>query len=98
MVRSFTFAAALTLIAGAAQAGGLAPCAITGTCGNYAGNAPGVYVQNDTVVVESVRVSAATRTGTKLLCPYPHRPSDGVFIGGAGYLTKDQVRRAMGCR
>ncbi len=30
-------------------------------------------------------------------CRYPHRPSDSVFIGGAGYLIKDDVRRRHGC-
>lgn len=30
-------------------------------------------------------------------CRYPHRPSDTVFSGGAGYLIKDDVRRRQGC-
>lgn len=30
-------------------------------------------------------------------CPYPHRPSDSVFINGAGYLLKDTLRRRLGC-
>ena len=30
-------------------------------------------------------------------CPYPHRPSDSVFAGGAGYIIKDDVRARIGC-
>ena len=97
MIRTIAIAAATLLAAGAAQAGGASSCAITGTCGSYAA-APGGYVQGGTVVIESTRVTSAVRSGNRLICPYPHRPSDSVFIGGAGYLTKDQLRRNMGCR
>lgn len=34
----------------------------------------------------------------RVLCPYPHRASDSVFSGGSGYIIKDDVRRANGCR
>lgn len=30
-------------------------------------------------------------------CPYPHRPSDSVFSGGAWYIIKDTVRARIGC-
>lgn len=94
MVRSVTFVAALTLMAGAAQAGGLSSCAVNGTCGSYSGTSQ----QGTKVVIESTKVASAQRDGSVLICPYPHRPSDSAFVGGAGYLTKDQVRRSMGCR
>lgn len=33
-----------------------------------------------------------------LLCRYPFRPSDTPFSGGSGYIIKDAVRAAQGCR
>ncbi|MBJ3763933.1 hypothetical protein ILP92_14365 [Maribius pontilimi] len=32
-----------------------------------------------------------------ILCPYPYRPSDSVFVNGSGYLIKDAVRARLGC-
>jgi len=46
-------------------------------------------------------VVASGNTGwlrPRILCPYPHRISDAVFSGGSGYVIKDDVRRANGCR
>jgi hypothetical protein len=34
----------------------------------------------------------------RVLCPYPHRPSDSAFLNGAGYIIKDDVRARLGCR
>lgn len=45
----------------------------------------------------SAQESAVTGRGAVLLCPYPHRPSDSVFLGGSGYVLKDDVRRANRC-
>lgn len=30
-------------------------------------------------------------------CPYPTRPSDSVFTGGSGYISKNEVRAVVGC-
>ena len=30
-------------------------------------------------------------------CPYPNRPSDSPFAGGAGYVIKNDVRAIIGC-
>lgn len=51
----------------------------------------------NTNAYQATPAAAPARAARPLVCPYPHRPSDSVFIGGAGYLTKDQVRRANGC-
>ncbi|WP_102107728.1 hypothetical protein [Oceaniglobus roseus] len=83
--------------AGSAMAGGRALCP--------AGYAVGQDARGRTVCVASaatpvrglavLKVQREYRNGR--LCLYPYRPSDMVFIGGAGYLTKDQARRRQGC-
>ena len=44
-----------------------------------------------------LRHAPATEVVYGKRCPYPHRPSDSVFSGGAGYIIKDTVRRRIGC-
>lgn len=46
--------------------------------------------------VYQVKEARELRNG--VFCRYPHRPSDSVFSGGSGYIIKDDVRRANGCR
>lgn len=105
MRRSLTCAAALgvaLLAAAPALAGG------RGVVICPAGHATSFYASGtarcepiSSVNVPSARVVTASGTGTlrpRLFCPYPHRASDAVFSGGSGYVIKDDVRRANGCR
>ncbi|TDL81911.1 hypothetical protein E2L08_04460 [Palleronia sediminis] len=70
------------------------------------GQGGGAYVQGDALIVPGPAWSGLAAADlppppvprTRLFCPYPHRASDSVFSGGAGYVVKDGLRAAMGCR
>ncbi|SPJ26268.1 hypothetical protein [Palleronia abyssalis] len=49
------------------------------------------------VVYRSVPGGALVEYVNGRVCPYPVRPSDSVFLNGAGYITKHQARVAIGC-
>jgi len=71
-----------------------------GYAASYDSRGAATCVSINAVGGTNIDVVVADRGGLRirLLCPYPHRPSDTVFIGGSGYLVKDDVRRANGCR
>ncbi|QFU07861.1 hypothetical protein PARPLA_02149 [Rhodobacteraceae bacterium THAF1] len=57
----------------------------------------GVMVQRQGFFYTLLRHVPATEVVRGRRCPYPHRASDSVFSGGAGYVIKDTVRARIGC-
>ena len=57
----------------------------------------GVLVRAGSLYYRLIRHVPATEVVRGKRCPYPHRPSDSAFSGGAGYIIKDDVRLAIGC-
>ena len=102
------FAACLWLMPGAAAAGGVPLCSELAAIGALSAGTRCLDQGQVMIVAENdqrkpgvfSRISAQRRpvefvNGRR--CPYPVRPSDSVFSGGAGYLSKNSVRRVIGC-
>ncbi|SEM74173.1 hypothetical protein [Palleronia pelagia] len=75
---------------GVAGAGQYASCADLAAAGAVAAGTTCVDASGTLVTVSS-------GTHRRFFCPYPHRPSDSVFVNGSGYIIKDTLRRQQGC-